>query len=127
MLPDEMRAAIETQIRAWETGDAELLAAGFTPHGEIVVSGKRIRGREALTATVVRFASRHRDVRVTLSRIVYGVDCASVEYRWQDTKIESGEHYIADDAVWVDFAGGLISRWREYWDAETPKDQARPG
>jgi len=45
MSPDEMRAAIETQIRAWQTGDAELLASGFMPDGEIVVPGKRIRGR----------------------------------------------------------------------------------
>src|SRR5438105_12411999 len=99
MSPDEMRAAIETQIRAWQTGDAELLAAGFGPDGEIVVSGKRIRGQAALKATVTRFASRHRDVRVTVQRIVCGDDCAAVEYRWEDTKIDSGERYVADDAV----------------------------
>jgi uncharacterized protein (TIGR02246 family) len=125
--PDEIRAAIQLQIRAWETGDPELLAAGFAPEGEIVVSGKRIRGHEALKATVARFASRHRDVQVTLRRIVPGDDCAAVEYRWEDTKIETGERYIADDAVWVDFAGGLIARWREYWDSETPKAENKPG
>jgi ketosteroid isomerase-like protein len=70
---------------------------------------------------VTRFASRHRDVQVTLRRVVCGPDCAAVEYRWEDTKIETGERYVADDAVWVDFEAGLISRWREYWDAETPK------
>ena len=121
MSPDEIRAAIETQIQAWQTGDAELLAAGFAPEGEIVVSGKRIRGHAALKATVARFASRHRDVEVTLERIICADECAAVEYRWEDTKIETGERYIADDAVWVDFSGGLIQRWREYWDSETPK------
>jgi uncharacterized protein (TIGR02246 family) len=121
MSPDEIRAAIETQIQAWQTGDAELLAAGFAPEGEIVVSGKRIRGHAAIKATVVRFTSRHRDVEVTLVRIVCADDCAAVEYRWEDTKVETGERYIADDAVWVDFSGGLIQRWREYWDDETPK------
>jgi uncharacterized protein (TIGR02246 family) len=121
MTPDEMRAAILAQIRAWETGDAQALAEGFTPEGEIVVSGKRIQGHAALRATVTRFASRHRDVRVTLRRIVCGDDCAAVEYRWVDTKNETGERYLADDAVWVDFAGGRITRWREYWDNETPK------
>ena len=123
MSPDEMRAAIETQIRAWQTGDAELLAAGFTPDGEIVVPGKRIHGREALKATVRRFASRHRDVRVTLRQVAFGPDCLALDYRWEDTKIETGERYIADDAVWVEFEGGLIKRWREYWDSETPKLQ----
>ena len=127
MSPEEMRAAIETQIRAWQTGDAELLAAGFTPEGEIVVSGKRIRGHAALKATVARFAGRHRDVEVTLERIICTEDCAAVEYRWEDTKIETGERYVADDAVWVDFSGGLISRWREYWDSETPKSENQPG
>ena len=126
MSPDEIRAAIHLQIRAWETGDAELLASGFAPQGEIVVSGKRIRGHEALKATVARFAGRHRDVKVALRRIVTGDDCAAVEYRWEDTKIETGERYIADDAVWVDFAGGLIIRWREYWDNETPKTESKP-
>jgi uncharacterized protein (TIGR02246 family) len=121
MTPDDLSAAIQNQIRAWETGDPDLLAAGFTPDGEIVISGKRVRGHSALKATVTRFASRHRDVKVTLHRIVCGDDCAAVEYRWEDTKIETGERYVADDAVWVDFAGGLIARWREYWDNETPK------
>jgi len=127
MTPDEMRAAIETQIRAWQTGDAELLAAGFAPEGEIVVSGKRIHGHAALRATVARFASRHTDVEVTLERIVCADHCAAVEYRWEDTKIETGERYVADDAVWVDFSDGLILRWREYWDSETPKSEGPSG
>lgn len=126
MSPDEMRAAIEVQIRAWQTGDPELLATGFAPDGEIVVPGKRIRGREALKATVARFASRHRDVQVTLRRIAFGRDSAALDYRWEDTKIETGERYIADDAVWVEFSGGLIRQWREYWDHETPKSQDMP-
>ena len=121
MTPDEMRAAILAQIRAWEMGDAQALAEGFTADGEIVVSGKRIQGHAALRATVTRFASRHRDVRIALRRIVCGDDCAAVEYRWEDTKNETGERYVADDAVWVDFAGDRIARWREYWDNETPK------
>ena len=123
MTPEDMRAAVLSQIHAWETGDPDLLASGFTPDGAIVVSGKRIQGHAALRATVARFASRHRDVKVSLRRMVCGADCAAVEYRWEDTKIETGQRYIADDAVWVDFAGGLIARWREYWDNETPKNE----
>jgi uncharacterized protein (TIGR02246 family) len=119
-----MRAAILAQISAWEQGDAEALAAGFAPRGEIVVSGKRIVGHAALVATVVRFSSRHRDVQVTVHRITFGEDCAAVEYRWEDTKVETGERYVADDAVWVDFEDGRITRWREYWDSETPKKEA---
>jgi len=122
--PADMRAAILAQISAWEQGDAEALAAGFAPRGEIVVSGKRIVGHKALQATVVRFASRHRDVQVTVHRMTFGDDCAAVEYRWEDTKIETGERYVADDAVWVDFKDGRITRWREYWDNETPKQEA---
>ena len=121
MNDNDMRAAILNQIRAWEQGDAEGLANGFIPDGEIVVAGKLIRGREALRATVTRFSSRHSDVKVTLHRILCGEDCAAVEYRWEDTKNETGERYMADDAVWVDFRDGLIARWREYWDHETPK------
>jgi uncharacterized protein (TIGR02246 family) len=123
MTHDEMRAAILSQIRAWETGDADLLAGGFTPDGSIVVSGKVIAGREALQATVRRFSSRHSNVKVVVHRVIFGDDCAAVEYRWEDTKNETGERYLADDAVWVDFRDGLISRWREYWDNETPKGQ----
>lgn len=121
MTQDEIRAAILNQIRAWEQGDAEGLANGFTPDGEIVVSGKVIKGREELKATATRFSSRHRDVNVTLHRILCGENCAAVEYRWEDTKNENGARYIADDAVWVDFRDGLIWRWREYWDNETAK------
>ena len=121
--PAEMRAAILAQIRAWEHGDADALAAGFTPDGEIIVSGKTITGHAALRATVTRFASRHTDVRVTVQRMLFGDNSAAVEYRWEDTKRETGERYRADDAVWVDFEGALIRRWREYWDSETPKQE----
>lgn len=121
MTNDEMRTAILNQIRAWEHGDADGLANGFTSDGEIVVSGKVIKGHDALKATVARFSDRHRDVKVTLHRIACGENCAAVEYRWEDTKNETGARYVADDAVWVDFRDGLIARWREYWDNETPK------
>jgi ketosteroid isomerase-like protein len=56
--------------------------------------------------------------------MLFGDDCAAVEYRWEDTKLETGERYLADDAVWVDFKDGRITRWREYWDNETPKQEA---
>lgn len=121
MTPDDMRSAIEQQLRAWVRGDAETLVAGFMPEGEIVVPGKAIRGHESLRAAVNRYSGRHRDVRVVLHRMVFGKDCASVEYRWEDTKIETGARYVADDSVWVDFENGLIRRWREYWDDETPR------
>jgi uncharacterized protein (TIGR02246 family) len=121
MSDDEMRMVILNQIHAWEQGDADDLANAFMPDGEIVVAGKLIKGRDALRATVTRFSSRHSDVKVTLRRITFGENCAAVEYRWEDTKNETGERYIADDAVWVDFRDGLIARWREYWDNETPK------
>ena len=67
------------------------------------------------------------DVQVTLRHIAYGLDSAALDYRWEDTKIETGQRYAADDAVWVEFSGGLISRWREYWDTETPKNHAALG
>ena len=123
MSVEDMRAAILNQIRAWEQGDAEGLAAGFASDGEIVVSGKVIKGHDALRATVTSFSSRHRDVNVTLHRMLFGEASAALEYRWEDTKNETGERYVADDAVWVDFHDGLIVRWREYWDNETPKKQ----
>jgi uncharacterized protein (TIGR02246 family) len=116
----EMRSAILAQISAWVKGDADALTAGFAPIGEIVVAGKRIVGHEALHATVVRFSGRHRDVEVTVGRMLFGDDCAAVEYVWEDTKVETGVRYRAHDAVWVDFKDGRITRWREYWDSETP-------
>ncbi len=121
MSDDEMHMAILNQIHAREQGDADGLANAFMPDGEIVVAGKLIKGRDALRTTVTRFSSRHSDVKVILRRITFGENCAAVEYRWEDTKNETGERYIADDAVWVDFRDGLIARWREYWDNETPK------
>ncbi len=122
--PSEMRAAILAQVSAWVKGDADALVAGFAPNGEIVVAGKRIVGHEALHATVVRFSGRHRDVEVTVRRMVFGDECTAVEYVWEDTKVETGVRYRAHDAVWVDFEDGRITRWREYWDSETPKLEA---
>lgn len=126
MSPDSMRSAILDQLRAWQAGDAEALAQGFTPDGEIVIPGKVIHGRDALREAVRRFSKRHREVRVEVHRMAFGQDCASVEYRWEDTMIETGARYVADDSVWVDFRDGLIVRWREFWDDETPKAMRAP-
>jgi uncharacterized protein (TIGR02246 family) len=121
-----MRAVIVGMLASWEQADADALASSFTEDGELVAPGRVLKGRDALFAAATRFATRHSDVTVIIHRFVFGSESAAVEYRWEDIRNETGERNIADDVAWVDFRDGLIARWREYWDHETPRSRSGP-
>ncbi len=121
MEPEEIRSVLQRAREAWIVGDAPAFAALFATNGELVVPGQRWVGPAAIQQAVAEFASTHTQVKIEIRRILIEGNRACLEWAWQDTETGTGAQNRADDAITVDFNGEGISRWREYIDTETPK------
>jgi len=121
MKPEEIRSRIQQAANAWMTGNAEAFAELFVPHGEFIVPGDRWIGRAAIRQAVADFAATHSNVQIEIRRILIDGDSAVVEWHWQEEI--AGTHKSADDAIAIDFQNGLISRWREYIDTQSPSTE----
>lgn len=117
---EAIRDLIRRAGRAWVTGDADAFASLFADDGEFVVPGRRWQGRQAIRDALARFAQSHTGVQVEIRDILVQGDRAAVEWRWQDTDLQTGAVHTADDVIVVDFREGRIVGWREYIDAKTP-------
>ncbi len=115
-----MRAVIKQARDAWVDRDADALAQLFTPDGELVVPGQRWQGQARIRQEVTLFAQQYSEVKINIRRIILADDQAAVEWHYEDTETATGLHNRADDAIIVDFKEGRISRWREYFDTQTP-------
>ncbi|MFE1747377.1 nuclear transport factor 2 family protein [Coleofasciculus sp. H7-2] len=121
MNPEDIRIAIAIARDAWIARDAEALAALFAPDGEIIVPGQRWQGQERIRQEVTHFAQQYSDVRIEIPQIIVDGDRAVVEWYYEDPENATGRRNKADDVIVINFKEGRISRWREYFDTETPK------
>ncbi|MBW4683751.1 MAG: nuclear transport factor 2 family protein [Komarekiella atlantica HA4396-MV6] len=120
MNSEDIRALINEAKEAWIAQDADALAQMFTPDGEIVVPGKKWQGQAEIREEITHFAQQYSDVKIDIQRIIVENNQAAVEWYYEDTHKATGHRNKADDVIFVDFKDGLISRWREYFDTETP-------
>ncbi|MBD1898434.1 nuclear transport factor 2 family protein [Trichocoleus sp. DQ-A3] len=121
MNPEDIRIAIAQARDAWIARDGEALAALFTPNGEIIVPGQRWQGQERIRQEVAHFAQQYSDVRIEIQQVIVDGDRAVVEWYYEDTENSTGRRNKADDVIVISFKEGWITRWREYFDTETPK------
>ncbi|MBD1838761.1 nuclear transport factor 2 family protein [Coleofasciculus sp. FACHB-501] len=121
MNPEDIRIAIAQARDAWIARDGEALAALFTPNGEIIVPGQRWQGQERIRQEVAHFAQQYSDVRIEIQQVIVDGDRAVVEWYYEDTENSTGRCNKANDVIVINFQAGRISRWREYFDTETPK------
>ena len=125
MSPEDIRIAIAQARDAWIARNAEALAALFAPDGEIILPGQRWQGQERIRQEVTHFAQQYSDVRIEIRQIIVDSDRAVVEWYYEDTENTTDRRNKADDVIVINFKGGQISRWREYFDTETPKLRTR--
>ncbi|MBD2048116.1 nuclear transport factor 2 family protein [Coleofasciculus sp. FACHB-64] len=125
MKPEDIRIAITQARDAWIARDAEALTALFAPDGEIILPGQRWQGQERIRQEVTHFAHQYSDVRIEIRQVVVESDRAVVEWYYEDTENATGHRNKADDVIVINFKEGQISRWREYFDTETPKLRTR--
>ncbi len=115
-----IRALINQARDAWVAGDANALSQLFTPDGVLIVPGQRWQGQARIRQEVSRFAQQYADVKIDIQQIMVADNRAAVEWHYEDTEKATGKRNQADDAILIDFKDGRISRWREYFDTETP-------
>jgi uncharacterized protein (TIGR02246 family) len=117
---EDIRTLVEKAKEAWVAQDANALVKLFTSDGEIIVPGQKWQGQARIREEINHFAEQYSDVKIDIKRIIIENNQAAVEWYYEDTEKETGHRNQADDVIVIDFKDGLISRWREYFDTETP-------
>ncbi|WP_225225564.1 nuclear transport factor 2 family protein [Komarekiella delphini-convector] len=120
MNQEDILTLINKAKEAWVAQDADALTQMFTPDGEIIVPGKKWQGQAKIREEITHFAQQYSDVKIDIKRIIVENNQAAVEWYYEDTHKATGRRNKADDVIFVDFKNGLINRWREYFDTETP-------
>ncbi len=105
---------------AWVNLDGNTLAKLFTPDGELIVPGHRWQGQAEISEAVSSIAQQSKDIKIDIARIIISGEQAVIEWHYQETEKTTNHRKTTDDAIVVDFRDGQISRWREYFDTETP-------
>jgi uncharacterized protein (TIGR02246 family) len=126
MQAQEIRDTIKRAANAWVALDAEAFSSLFTDDGEFIFPGKHLIGQTEIQQSIVNFAATSSDISIKILQILIAspslndseVDRVAVEWHWENTDKATGNRYKADDAIFIDFRGGQISRWREYIDAK---------
>ncbi|WP_035140092.1 nuclear transport factor 2 family protein [Fischerella sp. PCC 9605] len=107
---------------AWVALDGDALAQLFTLDGELIVPGQKWQGQAKIREAVSRLGQQSKEIKIDIQRIIISGDQAVVEWHYEETEKATNHHTSTDDAIVIDFQDGRISRWREYFDTETPSD-----
>jgi uncharacterized protein (TIGR02246 family) len=126
MQAQEIRDIIKRAANAWIAFDAEAFSSLFTEDGEFIVPGNHLTGQTEIQQSMIDFAATSSEVSIKILQILVAtpslndseVDHAAVEWHWEHTDKATGNRYRAKDAIFIDFCGGDISRWREYIDSK---------
>lgn len=111
---------IEKAKDAWIAQDGDALSEIFTPDGEMIVPGQKWQGQVKIKEEMNKFAEQYSDVKIEIKRILIENNQAAIEWSYEDTEKTTGHRNKADDVIIVDFKDDRISRWREYFDTQTP-------
>ncbi|MEH2231255.1 MAG: nuclear transport factor 2 family protein [Nostoc sp.] len=123
MNQQDIQILIEKAKDAWIAQDVDVLAQLFTIDGELIVPGQCWRGQERIREGLTNFKQQYSDVKIDIQRIIIGANQAAVEWYYEDTEKATGRRTKADDVIVVDFRDSQISRWREYFDTQTPTNR----
>lgn len=111
---EEVRALVERQARAWESGDLDAITADFASDGVLISPGGSWRGRDAIRGAAAAFFARAEGVRVKVTRVISDGDAGALEWTWTERRAD-GE-FTARDAIIFELRDGRIAYWREYFD-----------
>ncbi len=119
---DDVRAALDTYIRAWETQDPDLIVTIFTgtaTYHERVMQDP-IPGREAIRAYwQSKVVGGQANITCRLLNLYLDGDTAVAEWLAEfDDVAQSVRKRMREIAV-LEFEGHLIASLREYWASET--------
>lgn len=113
----ELREIAERQARAWESGDADRVAADFALDCEFVVPRVRLRGSRQVREAARKYFADYSGTRIRIERVIASGDSAAVEWTWKDKHRSTGEESCAEDVIIFRVREGKIIYWREYIDS----------
>lgn len=120
---NHIRTTIEAARNAWVQQDTDALVQLFAPDGVLIVPGQQWQGHDRIREALDSFAQSSTEVQIEIKRMIVEGNQAAVEWYYEDVEKATGHRNQADDVIVVDFEGDRISRWREYFDTETPKGE----
>lgn len=114
----EIRALVERQARAWETGALAALLADWDERGVLTAPGVTVPYPE-LARVFREFHAGFHELAVTIRTVFHdaGRRRVAIEWDWSVTRRADGARSTTPDAILADLADdGRILSWREYFD-----------
>lgn len=118
---DDVRAVLDTYIRAWETQDPDLIVTIFTPgatYHERVMKAP-IPDRDAIRRYwESKVVGDQANITCRLMSLYLDGDTAVAEWEAQFSDVTQGVRKRMKEIAVLEFEGHLISSLREYWASE---------
>ena len=117
----EVREALDTYIRAWETQDPNLIVTIFTPAATYHerVMGDPIPDREAIRAYwQSKVVEAQANITCELLNLYLDGDTAIAEWLAEFDDVAQGVRKRMKEIAVLEFDGPLIASLREYWASE---------
>lgn len=114
----EIRALVERQARAWETGDLAALLADWDQRGVLEAPGVTVPYHE-LARAFREFHAGFHELAVTIRTVFHSADRrrVAIEWDWSVSRRSDGARSTTPDAILADLdEAGRIRSWREYFD-----------
>ena len=110
-------AILAREMQAWQKQDFSVAIGDWLPDGKLISPGGEVKVGE-MQGVIVDYARHFRDMHVTIQRAFLSQDgnTATIIWDWDVTRVRDGKRGITHDAIVVDFDGGKIKTWHEYFD-----------
>ena len=117
MTRDELWEFLQARAQAWQTGDLDLIEAGYSPDVVLIAPGGiRVEGTAALRENNARYLAEYTDIRVELTRVILDGNQGALQWTWSETRRSDGQRRSVDDAIIFELRDGKIVYWHEYFD-----------
>jgi len=115
-----VRALVENQARAWETGDVDLLQSTMHPDIVFAYPGRRLNFDET-TADLEYFREQFEDTKVYIHDVIVDDDHVAVQWQFAATEKESGKRTVVSDGIIGRVKDGKLIEWKEYLDGRVSR------
>jgi len=124
MEPDRIKAMLFQAKEYWVHSDADRFAELFVPDGELVREGQHWQGREAVRQAFLELLDTLVIKHVEVQRVLINGNTAVMEWIWETTDKDTGEHCQQREATAVDLSEDGIICWREHTNEEQSLETA---
>lgn len=110
----EVIAMVRRQAAAWENGDVAAIIDDFAEDALFIVTGKQIKGQDAIKEAAEDYFEQFSDTKVKIIRIIVQGNSGAVQWDWSDRTRQTKVASYAEDAIIFELKNNKIVYWREY-------------